>query len=263
MTTRLWSALTIDTDKTKRGCSSGWVVTFIGAGGKTSSITRLAVELEQQKLLITTTTNFFRFEGFSHTEFLADSKGEMVERLVSIWDVSPTETIVAGKTIAGKFGSQYKIKGIPPEWIDAVKELFSDLVILVEGDGSAGKPIKAPAPYEPVVPESSDIVAPVLGMSVLGKEIGPDNCHRIEQLQALLPGNKQIGKELIVEILTADRAYGRWKDKGCFYFPILNQVGPENTKHVTDIAREVISRGVDRVLLTSVREEIPVVKIVS
>ncbi|MEC9488779.1 MAG: selenium cofactor biosynthesis protein YqeC [Halanaerobium sp.] len=260
MSLKLWSALTFNTGV--KVASSGCLITFVGAGGKTSSISCLARELKEKRLLITTTTHFFRFAGFAHTEFLADEKEQMMDRLAAIWEDSPGETVVVGSRIAAKIGSRYKVKGIPADWVDLVKESFPGLVILVEGDGSAGKPVKAPAGYEPVVPAATDIIVPVLGMSGLGANIDSKNVHRLEQVKALAGRGKIISKELFASILIDDAGYGRLRDEDSLYIPLLNQVDPSNISDATRIAQRLVARGIDRVILAAVQDDKPVKKIV-
>jgi probable selenium-dependent hydroxylase accessory protein YqeC len=70
------------------------------------------------------------------------------------------------------------LKGFDPEVI----KLFEDSAlfdwILVEADGAAGRPLKAPAEHEPVIPTCSTVVVAVAGLDVLGKCLTEDFVFR-------------------------------------------------------------------------------------
>ena len=56
--------------------------------------------------------------------------------------------------------------------------------VLVEADGSAGRPLKAHRPFEPVIPPCSDLTVCLVGASGLGKPVS-DACHCPELFAAL------------------------------------------------------------------------------
>ena len=79
--------------------------------------------------------------------------------------------------------------GVPPAWIEALQEYFP--YILVEADGSLGRPLKAHAPHEPVLPPTSSLVVILAGASVLGRPFSEEYVHRpqiLAQLTGLEPG---------------------------------------------------------------------------
>lgn len=75
-----------------------------------------------------------------------------------------------------------KIVGVLPEdgdcrWVEQLSALAD--VVLVEADGSRRHPVKVPAPWEPVIPSCTTLVAAVAGLSCL--EQSPQACcHRAE-----------------------------------------------------------------------------------
>ena len=52
--------------------------------------------------------------------------------------------------------------------------------LIVEADGAHGRPLKAPALHEPVVPDTSTMVVIAVGVDAVGMQLG-DAAHRIEQ----------------------------------------------------------------------------------
>lgn len=74
--------------------------------------------------------------------------------------------------------SEGKLQGIAEEKVEELAQR-ADCVI-VEADGSKGRPLKAPAPHEPVVPRSTTLFVIVTGADGLGKPLGPDWVFRPE-----------------------------------------------------------------------------------
>ena len=60
-----------------------------------------------------------------------------------------------------------KLVGLGREALDAIHRAGLFDIILVEADGSRGKPLKAPAPHEPVLPSKAACVVAVVGAKPL------------------------------------------------------------------------------------------------
>ena len=58
-----------------------------------------------------------------------------------------------------------------PTWPRQAVDTGLASLVGVEADGSKGRPFKAPATHEPVLPEGVDIVAAVIGAGVLGRPL--------------------------------------------------------------------------------------------
>ncbi len=56
-----------------------------------------------------------------------------------------------------------QVVGLGREALDAIHGAGLFDSILVEADGARGKPLKAPAPHEPVLPSRADCVVAVVG----------------------------------------------------------------------------------------------------
>jgi probable selenium-dependent hydroxylase accessory protein YqeC len=240
--------------------AKGDVVTVVGSGGKTSTIRHLVSELKKG-LLITTTTHFLSFNEFDHSEIICDSFKDIYNKISDIWFHRPHENIVIGRGVIGSLkDGRSKINGIPPEWIDRLANLYPGRTILVEGDGSASRPIKAPAEYEPVVPDSSTVVLPVQGMKVLGKKINDKNCHRLEMISRLSKTNC-ISSDLIVKILTDKSSYGYYQQEVKTYIPVLNQIDSIDFFKVDILAQKIIALGIEKVVLADTLRKNPVITV--
>jgi probable selenium-dependent hydroxylase accessory protein YqeC len=72
-----------------------------------------------------------------------------------------------------------KVSGPTAAEVDAWELPYLELLV-VEADGSRGRPVKAHADYEPVLPTTTTLVVAVLGMQALGLPAG--EAHRSEIL---------------------------------------------------------------------------------
>lgn len=131
------------------------VTSVIGSGGKTSLLAALARELSGT-VVLTTTTHILPFEGMPLlvSPTAADVRAALSEsRVICVGSRDEKN----GKLVAPSLG------------IDALASL-ADYVI-VEADGARRLPLKAHAPWEPVIPACSDRTILVFGASGLGNPV--------------------------------------------------------------------------------------------
>ena len=183
------------------GLDKNNIITSIGAGGKTSLLYYLARRLANvgYRVLLTTTTRIY---------YLVDDQDRFVAGdTYDLWLKRLERRIGGGQfLVAGRRVEKNKIIGVPPEWVDNLKdnEIFD--FILVEGDGSARKPLKAPAEHEPVIPRATDLLLPVIGLTALHRPLNSENVHRLELFQ-------QITNSLPESIITIKDIYDIYTDK--------------------------------------------------
>lgn len=118
-----------------------------------------------------------------------------------------------------------KLSGLPPDWIDDLSRSYPDTVFLVEGDGSAGRSLKGHLSYEPVIPASTSLLLPIIGLDVLGKLLNDDNVHRSKVFAAITgiqPGSS-IEPDALVSILLHKDGYLRQLAKNIVVLPFLNK----------------------------------------
>ena len=153
-------------------------VTVIGSGGKTSLIWHLAADMApsdhsgvvRRRILVTPTTKMFvpspeekLYDRYCNTNSLCDG-------------IPPAP--VPGVTLAGRFNEATgKLESLP---LPVLAKIISDYdLILIEGDGSRGLPLKAWADDEPVVPDFTTLTIGVLPLWPLGKPVSEDLIHRL------------------------------------------------------------------------------------
>ncbi|MFQ6803995.1 MAG: selenium cofactor biosynthesis protein YqeC [Lachnospiraceae bacterium] len=151
------------------------VVSVTGAGGKTSLIWRLAEELREtgRRVVVTTTTHMAWEDGRDWVEAQTENGRLAGETLEQIGGLLARDRCVftgrrAGEKIAGVLCLRMETAG---GWsrLSALAD-----VVLVEADGSRRHPVKVPAPWEPVIPPCTTLVAAVAGLSCLGQS--PQAC---------------------------------------------------------------------------------------
>lgn len=146
------------------------VIAVVGSGGKTTRIHKLTEKYRNQgkKVFVTTTTHMYEEPGC----ILSGNMEEIVAKLNT-----------CGYCMAGLSAENGKIKALALEVYEAVCE-YADIV-LVEADGSKGKPVKFPAEHEPVIPTNVDEIHIVTGLCAVGKPL-KEVCHRKELVQKCL-----------------------------------------------------------------------------
>ncbi len=165
-------------------------VAFVGAGGKTTAMLRLARDLEGRgrTVLVTTTTHLFdprrepdgpagRLVFRPEMEFprAADAGPAGVPGVDA--GLEPGEGITL--LVSREADEPGKVKGVHPSWIPELRASWD--FVLVEADGSRGLPLKAPGDHEPVLPPGTDLVVGVLGLDGLGRPMDGRTVHRTER----------------------------------------------------------------------------------
>ncbi|MBI4835591.1 MAG: putative selenium-dependent hydroxylase accessory protein YqeC [Planctomycetes bacterium] len=146
--------------------TKGDVVSFVGAGGKTSLITAFAQSLRERfSVAITTTTHMHPVNNSRFQNHLLDNNNSF-NTLENLKNKSQIPVFFSSLDSDGK--------GLPPvaKDIKAIASLFD--IVLVEADGARGKSLKIPRAHEPAVPDCSKKVILVVGMDILGKKISDD-----------------------------------------------------------------------------------------
>jgi probable selenium-dependent hydroxylase accessory protein YqeC len=144
------------------------VLSLTGGGGKTSLMFHLAQQLSRagKKVLTTTTTKIFYPTVEQCEKVLVNTDPEWILRQIS------SRNFTKHITAASEFlANGSKLKGFSSEAIDLfAKSGYLDW-ILVEADGSARRPLKAPAEHEPVIPASTTVLVAVAGLEVLDRPL--------------------------------------------------------------------------------------------
>ena len=187
------------------------VVSAAGAGGKTSSIRRLAQEyIESGQRVIVTTTTHMMVED--RPWFLLEPSAEKMGELLAAY----------GQAWVGTPAPGGKIQGVPCEFLDKIWKM--GLPVLIEADGARKLPLKVPGEQEPVIRPETTHVLSVYGLDAVGQRI-EDVCFRPDRAAELL--DKKITERVTAEDIAFLAASDRAGRKGCppeaVYTVVLNK----------------------------------------
>ncbi|MGO9308563.1 MAG: selenium cofactor biosynthesis protein YqeC [Spirochaetia bacterium] len=175
----------------------GAVYTFVGAGGKTAALKRVAdfmVETGVKARLTTTTrVGIAEFDGVSVD--VIHGPDEMAEAL---GDETPIRLLVGGTLPA-----QGKYRGLEQRMIERAS-VRADTIVLVEGDGSRKRPMKAPEIREPVIPANSAAVFALMGAAAFDEPIDEAHCYNHQKALALVGKTGSFFEPREIAALAAD-----------------------------------------------------------
>ena len=232
----------------------GDVVALVGAGGKTSTMFTLGKEAVKRdvRTVITTTTRIYHPGAVSGLPVVCAPGGKILEEARRA--LGQSWLVVAGAGVEGN-----KLIGVAPELAGGFVGAGFDMV-LVEADGSAGRPFKGPGRGEPVIPESCTLVIPVMGMDCLGKPFDSRYVHRPEEAARLLGpvAGEIVTPQMVAGILLHPEGYRKNLPSGCRWIPFLNKVQDD---HDYLLAGEIVlilrSKGIRRIVVGSALERDP------
>jgi molybdenum cofactor cytidylyltransferase len=120
---------------------------------------------------------------------------------------SPNDIELPGKGITLVTGEieNDRTKPVSEATLDWLREKCQSgsIPLLIEADGSRQKPLKAPAIHEPPIPEFTNTVVVVAGLSALGKPLTDEHVHRTELFSKLsgLQPNQFITADAVTSVI--------------------------------------------------------------
>jgi molybdenum cofactor cytidylyltransferase len=159
----------------------GETVAFVGAGGKTAALLRLARELRSQgwRVLATTTTRLARHE-IEHMPLAVRLTKKVTPTMISQWLNEYGFVFLYG----AEDTRRSEIVGLHPDMIAALVDSVDSDALLIEADGAQRLPLKAPYDHEPVVPPDASLVVPVAGVDALGQPLDDDHIYNAARIRA-------------------------------------------------------------------------------
>ena len=255
------------------------VISFVGAGGKTTAALRLMEELAgiQRRVVFTTTTKILEPIPRGNEYLLLADEEEALAQVPELLTRYPKVFLAQRRleevdlTALGESDRDYpmrpnKVEGVRLSVVDHLAQRLSKTVILIEADGARHRALKAPAAYEPVVPASTTILVPMADLAVLGKPLTEKHVHRPE-LVADLTG-AAIGELVTVEMVATVLSHPQGGLKGlpeqARAIPILNQMEQARPlDEACEIAHLVLrNERIERVIIASLRASEPVLEVI-
>lgn len=256
------------------------VISFVGAGGKTTAAMRLMEELagnERQVVFTTTTKVQEPIPNRGECLLLADGE-EAMAKMPDLLDCYSKVFLAKRRleevdpTAWGESNTDYavrpnKLEGVPPSLVDRLALRLSEAVILVEADGAGHRALKAPAAHEPVVPASTTLLVPLADLAVLGRPLTEERVHRPELVAGLT--GAIVGQPVTVEMVATvlSHAQGGLKSlpKQARVIPILNQAAEDRPlAEARQIAHLILrNERIERVVLASLQAPEQVLEVIT
>jgi len=253
------------------GLEQARLISLCGAGGKTTLMFSLAREFVAagERVLVTTTTKIARDEAQGWQSFAATSAELVLENARRLLPESGRERAGAVISYSAVSGDGCRLVGFAPELVDTLMQARCFDRILVEADGSARKPLKAPAAHEPVIPSATHALIIVAGINGLGLPLCEDSLFRADiwsRLSGLALGAPISAESLARSLIHPDGlARGRPADTRTKLF--LNQVDtPERraeAKQVAGFLATAPANPVERVVIGCLLPQPHIAEIVS
>ena len=198
------------------------VVTFIGAGGKTTCLRALTQEIDAagQRVITTTTTKVFPEEAIKGWENPNPPSNEQegacfwyvkVEEESGKWIGPPLKVVddaigsargaldvgtipefprtcadASPRTVPDLHECENHLRHAPMQVQEPSPTCIPDLHWVIEGDGAKGLKLKCWEPHEPQIPSRSDCVVLVLDGGLWGKVLQAKQVHRLAGCRDLL-----------------------------------------------------------------------------
>ncbi len=160
-------------------------VALVGAGGKTSLMYALAREMvtRREKVVTTTTTKIMPPKTYeSPCLILLEDDPELASLSGRLSEYGHVTVARSQDNASGK------LLGTAEETLRRCL-VFAHRV-LIEADGASGRPIKAPETWEPVIPDFTDLVIPVVGLDSIGKPATEEWVFRLEKFLSVSGVNR-------------------------------------------------------------------------
>ena len=164
---------------------------------------------------------------------------------------------LASAVVGSGRGDRGRVLGISADWPRNVVDSGFASLVAVEADGSKGRPFKAPAAHEPVLPTGVDVVAAVVGVGVLGRPLDERSVHRPELVAAVAGASigDQVTPELVAKVLASPNG-GRKGVPDAASFVVLISSAARNPEGTEDLASACLKQGIARVAIWDASAEI-------
>lgn len=225
------------------------IISLAGGGGKTALMFALGRELsaDRKGVLLTTTTKIRDPESSPEFSLFLSKDLKDLKQWVG-------ENLGRGRylVVAQEKLDSGKLAGIPPSWVDELLSIKDLSYVVVEADGAAGRPLKAPREGEPVLPQATTLLIPVVGIDALGSPLNEEHVFRARIAMKILEAEEGavIDEGMIARLLAATLGN---RPAGSKIIPFINKVdlpdGLERGRRLARVLLESVPRTFKRVLL--------------
>ena len=244
----------------------GEVISLVGGGGKTTLMFALAQELASSGSCVVTTTTTKIFEPLpSQTPLLllGTDEEKMIKSLIQNMHKYRHITLARERLPSGK------LEGISPDLVGRLARMNRVSYIIVEADGAAHRPLKAPDSTEPVIPSNTSLLIPMVGVDAVGCRLTEENVFRPQIVSELigLPLGEVISAESIAFLITHHQGIIKGSPNCARIVPFINKVDlDKGLAKARDLASKILAMGrprVKQVVLGQAQLTEPVIEVIS
>jgi probable selenium-dependent hydroxylase accessory protein YqeC len=247
------------------GIQTREVISLVGAGGKTTLMFRIAKELalSGKKVVTTTTTKILEPATGETSSLFIDSDEEKIKDFVGRHLV-PYHPL----TIALERLGSGKLKGVSPDLVDELWGSYDIDAIIIEADGAAGRPVKAPREWEPVIPSSTTLVVAILGVDGMEMELNEENVFQPERVSKItgIPIGERLTDEAMAILMTHPEGIFKGTPSSSRVIAFLNKVDiPNGVVKAKSIGQKIFEkkhRQIERIVLGQLKNEPPVAEVI-
>ncbi len=244
----------------------GEVISLVGGGGKTTLMFALAQELASggESVVTTTTTKIFEPSPTETPLLLMESDEDQMLAML-LWNLEKYRHI----TLASEKLPSGKLNGVSPEFVARLAGLNQVSYVVVEADGAARKPLKAPNPTEPVIPHNTSLVIAVVGIDALGCRLTEEDVFRPEIVSKLLglPLGEVISAEAIASLIIHPQGITKGSPARARIIPFINKMDLDNGlskgRGLADRILAMKHPQIERVILGQAQSPEPVAEVIS
>lgn len=240
-------------------CARSGLVCTIGAGGKKTTLYRLAA-LHPGRIALTSTVFIPPFPKDLAAYVVRESPAELQAALAKACTTHRCIAYTGAVTKKGRF------QGVSPALVEEIHRRFDFDATFVKADGARTRLIKAPAQDEPQLPVSVTTVVPLVSAAAFGKPLSERIAHRVEQIVHVTGArvDAPLMPSHVARLLASEE--GLLKGVGnAKVVPVINMVDDAECRHLAqETAHEALSltQRFDRVVLASMRAADPVIEVV-
>jgi len=238
------------------GLERSRLIALTGAGGKTTLMFALATAFAHsgETVLLTTTTKLAREQTLGPWPVVEAARPKDIVAAVVKNEAKLSGTAPWLMVHAGPGENRQKVLGIESAAVDELKAVTRIGRILVEADGSAGRPLKAPADHEPVIPATTDALVMVSGLNGLARPLSDTGVFRVQRWTELTGGapGRLVTPQGLARVLSHPKGLARGCPPQARKTVFLNRADDSVAiRHAAEVARCLSypeTTGVDRVV---------------
>ena len=233
---------------------AGEHIALVGGGGKTTLSLKLAQEMRavEKRVIFTTTTKVWVKEGYGFPHLTLCSP-----RADLLTEVCRSLKTVGHFFLAREILDSGKLRGISPTEADLIYKRLKPDHMVVEADGAAGRPLKAPAGHEPVIPSSTTVVIAVMGLEPLARPLDPKSVFRFTEFERItgLREGQRLSSTALAKLFQAPEGLYKGAPESATRIVFMNKSDlcnhPAEAEHLASILVKGSTGRVDRVVMGS------------